>query len=213
MRGKLPRTADRRVQRTRRALREAMIPLILERGWEGFGVRELCDRADVARSTFYMHFADKEEVLAGSFDDLRRFIRAQVAAGAEPARPLAFTRGLIEHGHEQRRLFLAVVGKRSGLVVHRRFRALVLALVQEDLEPLLPPGPRRAGVVAFVAGALLEVLTWSLEARSPLRPDEVDGLFHALASPVLAAAQGPSNHRRALTVQQGRAVARPSHPK
>jgi AcrR family transcriptional regulator len=188
MREKFPSTADRRVQRTRRALRDAMIALIMERGWDGFGVQELCARADVARSTFYVHFADKEEVLGGSFDDLRRFIRAQVAAGAAPARPLAFTRGLVEHGHEQRRLFLAVVGKRSGMIVHRKFRALVLELVREDLEPLLAAGPRRAGVVAFVAGALLEVLTWSLEARSPPTPEETDALFQELVAPALAAA-------------------------
>lgn len=195
MREKLPSTADRRVQRTRRALRDAMITLIMERGWDGFGVQELCARADVARSTFYVHFADKEEVLGGSFDDLRRFIRAQVAVGAAPARPLAFTRALIEHGHEQRPLFLAVVGKRSGMIVHRRFRALVLELVREDLEPLLAAGPRRAGVVAFVAGALLEVLTWSLEARSPPSPEETDALFQELVAPALVAATAHAARR------------------
>lgn len=190
MGGKLPSTADRRVQRTRRALREAMVALILERGWDGFGVQELCDRADVARSTFYTHFADKEELVGGSFDDLRRSIRAQVAAGgAAAARPLAFSRGLVEHAHEQRRLFLAVVGKRSGLLVQRRFRELVLDLVREDLEPVLPAGPRRAALVAFVAGAFLELLTWSLEARSPPSAAETDALFRELVEPVLAAAR------------------------
>jgi AcrR family transcriptional regulator len=189
MGGKLPSTEDRRVKRTRRALREAMVALILERGWDGFGVQELCDRADVARSTFYVHFADKEELVGGSFDDLRRFIRAQVAAGDEPSRPLAFVRGLIEHGHEQRRLFLALVGKRSGLFVHRKFRELALDLVREDLEAVLPAGPRRPAVVAFVAGALLELLTWSLETRSPPSPAEVDALFRELVGPVLAAAR------------------------
>ena len=126
MGGKLPGRHDRRVRRTRRALRDALIELILERGWEGFGVQDVCERADVGRSTFYTHFADKEELVAGSFDDLRRTIRAQVAGGGGDARPLAFSRGLVEHAHEQRRLFLAVVGKRSGLLVQRRFRELVL---------------------------------------------------------------------------------------
>jgi AcrR family transcriptional regulator len=189
MREKVPGLADRRVQRTRRALREAMVALILERGWDGFGVQELCDRADVARSTFYVHFADKEELVGGSFDDLRRFIRSQAAAGDEPARPLAFTRGLIEHGHEQRRLFLALVGKRSGLFVQRKFRELVLDLVREDLEAALPAGPRRPAVVAFVGGALLELLTWSLETRSPPTPAETETLFRELVLPVLAAAR------------------------
>ncbi len=189
MRGKLPGAGDRRVQRTRRALRDALVALIAERGWDGFGVQELCDRADVARSTFYMHFADKEELVAGSFEDLRRFLRAELQARGAERGPLAFSRGLIEHGYEQRRLFLAIVGKRSGAIVQRKFRELVLDLVREDLEPLLPAGPRRSALVAFVGGGLLEVLTWSLEARSPPPAEETDALFHALARPVLAAAR------------------------
>lgn len=189
MDGKLPRRRDRRVERTRRALREAMVALIVERGWDGFGVQELCDRADVARSTFYVHFADKEELVAGAFDDLRRFIRAQAAEGADAAQALAFSRPLVEHGYEQRRLFLALGGKKSGLFVHRKFRELVLGLVREDLEAALPGGQRRAAVVAFVAGAFLELLTCCLETRSPPTPEEADALFRELVTPVLAVAR------------------------
>jgi AcrR family transcriptional regulator len=183
----LPSKADRRVQRTRHALRDALVALILERGWDGFGVQELCERANVGRSTFYTHFADKEELVAGNFDDLRAFLREQlVASGPGPASPLAFARGLIQHGHEQRRLFLAIVGKKSGLFVQRRFRDLVLGLVREDLGGLLPAGPRRDAVVAFVAGAFLELLIWSLETKSPPSPEETDALFRELVEPVLA---------------------------
>jgi len=188
-----PSKADRRVQRTRLALREALVALILERGWDGFGVQQLCERANVGRSTFYTHFADKEELVAGSFEDLRRFLREQLAAaGGEVERPLAFARGLLQHGHEQRRLFLAIVGKRSGLVVQRRFREVVLDLVREDLSRLFPAGRQRDAVVAFVAGALLELLTWSLEAKSPPSPEETYSLFRELVEPVLGAVR-PGN--------------------
>jgi AcrR family transcriptional regulator len=183
---KLPSTADRRVQRTRRALRDALTALILERGWEGFSVQDVCDRADVGRSTFYTHFADKEELVGGALEDLGKALRAQLA-GSGQAGPLPFSRGLIEHAHEQRRLFLAIVGKKSGHVVQRRFRELVLSLVREDLAGVLASGPRRDAVVAFVAGAFFELLTWSLEAKSAIAPAEVDALFHELVDPVLAA--------------------------
>jgi len=191
MGGRLPSNEDRRVLRTRLALRDALIALILERGWDGFGVVELCARANVGRSTFYTHFADKEELVAGNFEDLRRVLRAQLgAAGEGPGRPLAFARGLIQHAHEQRRLFLAIVGKRSGQFVQRRFRDLVLGLVREDLAGLLPAAPRREAVIAFVAGAFLELLTWSLEAKSPPSPEVTDALFRELVEPVLEGAAG-----------------------
>jgi AcrR family transcriptional regulator len=199
---KPPSTTDRRVQRTRRALREALVALILERGWEGFSVQDVCDRADVARSTFYTHFADKEELVGGGFDDLRRALRAQLAASGRPG-PLGFSRGLIEHAHEQRRLFLAVVGKKSGHLVQQRFRDLVLDLVREDLGAALAPGPRRDAVAAFVAGAFIELLTWSLEAKRTIPPDELDALFHDLADPVLAVAGRPDGTSRAPRGDRG----------
>jgi len=177
------------VRRTRRALIEALIALILERGWDGFSVQDLCERADVGRSTFYTHFADKEEVVAGGFEDLRMGLSAQLAAaGAAPARPLGFSVGLIEHAHEHRPLFRALVGRRSGQVVLQRFSELVRDLVREDLATLVAPGPRGDGTVAFVAGAFMGLLTWSLEARSGLAAKEVEELLHELAGPALAAA-------------------------
>lgn len=186
MKGKLPGTTDRRVQRTHRTLREALLALILERGWDGFTVQDVCDRADVGRSTFYTHFGDKEDLLEGGFEELRRWLRGQIAASGEPGRPLGFSRGLIEHAHEHARLFRALIGKRSGQVVQKRFREVVLDLVREELARYAP-GPRRDGAVAFIAGGLFELLIWSLEAKGAPTPEELDALFHELAEPVLSA--------------------------
>jgi len=180
---------DRRVLRTRRALTEALIALILERGWDGFGIQELCQRADVGRSTFYTHFADKEDVVGAGFEDLRRALRAQRQAGGGSGRPLDFSRGLLDHAHEHRRLFQALIGRRSWHLVQRKFRELVTGLVREDLAPLVPAGPRRDGTVAFLAGGFLDLLIWSLEAKGSHSPEEVDALFRELAAPVLAAAR------------------------
>jgi hypothetical protein len=80
------------------------------------------------------------------------------------------------------------VGKRSGHLVQRKFRELVLALVREDLAGSLAAGPRREAASAFLAGALLELLGWWLEAKSPMAPEAIDGLFHELATPVLSTA-------------------------
>ena len=181
-----PDSDDRRVQRTRRALRAAQISLILERGWDGFSVQDLCNRADVGRSTFYTHFADKEDLLVGGLDDLRQALRQQLAARpATPDRALRFARGLIEHAHEQQQLFRAIIGKRSGQVVQRRFREMVLALVEEDLGPVGRTGPRQSATIHFLAGGLLELLTWWLESRSPIEPEAVEALLEAMAAPVV----------------------------
>lgn len=177
------RPADRRVQRTHRMLSEALIELILERGWDSVSIQEICDRANVGRSTFYTHFADKEDLLVGGLASLGRFLRSQAQTSAGP---LAFVRGMIEHVEEQRRLARAMVGKRSGQVMQQRFRQLLVSLVREDLEAWAPASPRLDVTVRYVAGALFEVLTWWIEARNPLTPAEVERHFHQLTTPVLA---------------------------
>jgi AcrR family transcriptional regulator len=61
---------DRRVRRTERALREAFVALVLERGYDKVSVEDITERADVARATFYAHYADKDELLTSVFSEL-----------------------------------------------------------------------------------------------------------------------------------------------
>ena len=186
MREKQPGRDDRRVRRTHAAVRGALVDLIIERGWDGFSVQDLCERADIGRSTFYLHFADKEEVVAGAFADLGKALRAQLARSGA-SRPLDFSRGLLDHAQEHLRVYRALVGRRAAQVIQGKMRALVFDLVREDVDARLPPGARRDAVAAFLAGALFEVRFWSLEARPPTTAEAADALFHELAAPALAA--------------------------
>jgi AcrR family transcriptional regulator len=185
---------DRRVQRTHRLLTEALVELILERGWDAVSVQELCERADVGRATFYTHFADKEDLLVGGLDALGAFIRQQ-APILPDSKPLAFARGIIDHAEEQRRVFRAVVGKQSGQIVQNRFRQLLIRLVREDLEHLAPGHPRLDLTIRYVAGAFFEVLSFWLESRTNLGPDELEAEFHRLTQPVLAVLGVPTPQR------------------
>jgi len=174
------------VRRTHAAVRGALLELIVERGWDDFSVQDLCERANVGRSTFYLHFADKDDVLSGAFADLGNELRAQLARPGG-RQPLAFSRGLLDHAHDHLRVYRALVGRRAAHVVQSKMRALVYELVREDLATRLPPGTRREAVTAFLGGALFELLFWSLEARPATSPEEADALFHELAAPALAA--------------------------
>ena len=182
---KSSKAVDRRVQRTHRLLTDALIQLILERGWDSVSVQDICERADIGRSTFYTHFADKEDLLVGGLSTLGQFLREQAAATGSQ-QPLAFARGVIEHVDEQRRLFKALAGKRSGHLAQQHFRDLLVDLVREDLQALAPASPRLDVAVRYVAGAFFELLVWWLEARTQLKPADLEELFHELTTPVLA---------------------------
>jgi AcrR family transcriptional regulator len=51
-------TDDRRVRKTKKALREGLAELMLEKDLRQITVRELSDRVDIHRATFYSHYTD-----------------------------------------------------------------------------------------------------------------------------------------------------------
>ncbi|MEP7189354.1 MAG: helix-turn-helix domain-containing protein [Roseiflexaceae bacterium] len=58
---------DRRVQRTRKLLQDALTTLIVEKGYEAVTVQDIIDRVNVGRSTFYDHFLNKQALLLSGF--------------------------------------------------------------------------------------------------------------------------------------------------
>ena len=174
-------------------LHEALISLILERGYDAVTVRDVVQRAGVGRSTFYTHFADLEEVLVG-WPAGHRWLREFAADGRSQRRPLGFTRALLEHVDERRRLWRALVGKRGGTAVKQRFRQDLLEEVREDVVALAGNQPAEVvdGIVHYVTGAFMELLFWWLDARTALAPADIDAIFHRLTAPALEGIARPT---------------------
>ena len=160
----IPAVTDRRIARTRLALRDAMLFLLPERGWDALTIQEICDQANVGRSTFYGHFSSKDALLAQSLNDLRDALNAAVADSAAPRQPLACLAGLLAHMVEQRRVFTSVIGRRSGHGIERRFRDMVFQLVEHDLGRWQPPGAQRQMLARYIAGGVVDLMAWWVDA-------------------------------------------------
>ena len=64
------KTEDKRVRRTKRAIREALLRLILDKPIEQVSTTELCRVADINRNTFYAHYSTPEEAFAEIVEEL-----------------------------------------------------------------------------------------------------------------------------------------------
>lgn len=200
------KTEDRRIHRTRALLQQALIAMIMEKGYEATTVQDIIDRANVGRSTFYAHFSDKEALLLSRFEDLRAHLKQQQVSalktsGASPDGGFGFSLAVLEHAKGHWHLYQAMVGKRSGTVVLRRLQDLVVYLVREGLTGL---GVKSALtepelVVQYVAGAFMSVLTWWLAHAPKLPPTEIDLIFRRLVMRGLA----PELERRGVANVDG----------
>lgn len=177
---------DRRIQRTREALREAMMDLMVERGWDAIDVSALCDRANIGRSTFYQHYPNKEELLKANFVGLRDALLAQVPSEVSAPGELAFIPGLIAHVHEAQEVFRALLNRRSGNYVQDRFRELLVEMMLVSM----PGGKTRnwqsTARAHYLGGALFELLAWWLGNNRPQKPKDIEALFYLWSTPVLA---------------------------
>jgi AcrR family transcriptional regulator len=75
---------QRRVARTKAAIEDAFVQLVLERGYERVAVEDICDRADLARATFYAHYPNKEAVLFSVSERLVEDLMRRIAYQGGP---------------------------------------------------------------------------------------------------------------------------------
>ena len=190
---------DRRVQRTREQLLNALLALIRERGFEALSVQDIIDRANVGRATFYAHFDNKEDLLVSGLEEFRtairehqRRLRQQSAVGA--AEPFLFSRELFDHVAGHRDVFAAMVGKRSGAVVQRLMHRILLDLVREELKASDSSEEGESvpseAAAQYIATGLWGLLAWWVDARKAPSAEEMDAVFRRLAVPSLEAALG-----------------------
>ena len=76
--------AQRRVARTKAAIEDAFVQLVLEHGYERVAVEDISDRADLARATFYAHYPNKEAVLFSVFNRLVEELMQRIAYQGGP---------------------------------------------------------------------------------------------------------------------------------
>jgi AcrR family transcriptional regulator len=194
------RKNDRRVGRTQQLLKQSLLSLIRERGFEPLTVQDIIDRANVGRSTFYAHFRDKEDLLVHGLDELRTHLK-EIQRQALAKRPgsdeaaFAFSRELSAHASQHADVFRAMVGKRSGVVFQRSFQKLLTELAREEIKALSPRNSRGSApseaVVQFVAAGLHGLLSWWADGQMRLTSDEVDTIFRRLALPAVRSAMAP----------------------
>src|SRR3990172_810944 len=116
---------DRRVERTRKLLHEALMALIQEKGYEKITVQDILDKANLGRSTFYSHYRHKDELFLSGFDHLRTMLeerhRALLSDKARgKAADFNLSLELFRHARENHGHYKAMVGKQSGQMIMRQ---------------------------------------------------------------------------------------------
>ena len=188
---------DRRVARSREMLHQAMLSLIIEKGYEEITVEDICERANVGRSTFYAHFTSKDDLKRRGLEHLRRELIEQQRKASSLAdtnvRGLAFTLTMFEHARDHIHLYRALVGSRGGAIALTTIRQTLCEIVRGELVEIRgkePNGISREFAVQYIVGAYMAVLTWWLDGGAKLPPERINAMFQRLATNGIASLGG-----------------------
>ncbi len=186
---------DRRVQRTRKSLHEALMALVLEVSYDTITVQQILDRANVGRSTFYTHFQDKDELLMWGTQHLRETIstaqRREQSAAAAPEDIVRFSLAMFEHAHGYRKVYRALVTTSVWPHLRQRIQNILAELIRRECAANMKRQRRSKSelpvelFVHYLASTLMAVVTWWVDHNSPLPPEEIDQVFRGLVLPTI----------------------------
>ncbi|MBI4496380.1 MAG: TetR/AcrR family transcriptional regulator [Chloroflexi bacterium] len=179
---------DRRVQRTRALLQKALIALISERGYDAVTIQDIVDRANVGRTTFYLHYSSKDElfmscheVIVSEFQSgpLHSLSREELLSPEAPPGMTSAYRHLLDA-----RALLSPIfqGKESPLIL-RRIRDQSAQHIEASLRAAFAEADSAIpfDVLAnYLAGARIALMQWWLEQRQPHTPETLAQTFHRL---------------------------------
>jgi AcrR family transcriptional regulator len=182
---------DRRITRTRATLQYALNSLILKKGYDAITIQDICDAANVGRSTFYAHYTSKDDLKRKGFEKLRTLLvdrqrEALTMAAGNRDRSLGFSLAMFEHARDHVDHYRALVGGRGGSVSLGSIRQILSDLVRSELAATTgkksADAVPREFVVQYVVGAYMAVLTWWLDGGAKLPPQRIDAMFRRLAT-------------------------------
>lgn len=181
---------DRRVRRTRRLLRDALLALMRERHYDDITVQDILDRADVGRSTFYAHFYDKDDLLLTGLQEIRDLFERRGDADGHSEGSLSLE--LFRHVRQYEGIYSALAGNRAGERVIQHVHRSIAEHLRGRLDRFVPAGPElsppRDVLVAYLENTLVALLKWWLERGSAYSPEQMSSMFRSLVLPGLLAA-------------------------
>jgi AcrR family transcriptional regulator len=178
------RKTDERVLRSRQRLGMALIELMCDKPFDEVTVQEILDRASVGRSTFYLHFSDKSDLLLTQLETFLETMSTSLINRQDPSHRVVPVGEMFAHIAAQIQIYraLADAGRLHDffdLAQGHFSRGIARRLALSKRLPPISQTELNARAAAL-AGSLLSLFRWWLEHGTKESPAVMDDLFHRM---------------------------------
>lgn len=174
-----------RVRRTRALLRQALVELIEDRGFDRVTVGDLTSRAMISRAAFYRNYRDKYDLVEQIFDEA---MAEMTAVGEDDTRSSGERfADFLTHIDAYHRLYGALLGRKGSPWFAGRMRSALAAMSSAHL----PDHDADALVPSVISTMFVQSIVWWLEHDRPCPPNELAEQSSRLIRAAIEAAAAP----------------------
>jgi AcrR family transcriptional regulator len=190
---------DRRTRNTRQRLRQALLELLKKNRYGDISIQDITERADVARSTFYTHYVDKDDLLTGAHGIFAENLDQQMTAHAGVDGSSAFSSLQWFHHIQAQGEILKVIAKDPAMdLAMKTLRGIIHRSVEEGLQAHAGMD-ENAGIptsvtVDYLTDALLSLIKWWFAHGMTHTPEEMDDMFRRLVTPGIQSIMRGASH-------------------
>jgi len=185
-----PKTAaqeDRRTQRTQQALIDALLDLLKVKHYDAISVKDIIEKANVGRSTFYAHYQTKDDLLKSGFESVLDMLLDQVVFDETERNLTLDTTPLFRHAQGHVKLFRILAWGSGFDLITMQGQAALSGKILQRLSPFISREKQPAVPLPILsyslAGSFLILLKWWLENDMPGSPEYMDGIIQQLIMP------------------------------
>lgn len=174
---------DLRVQKTRKALTDALYRLMSKKSLDNITVTELCKEAVIRKATFYKHFGDKTDLLIYMIQELQRVSYENNTIDYDPSNPPSYYVGafkfFIDFIDENKEFVKGVLQSNSSLFVREILEDQIRYEIDKQLRQETREDVREAHDMLsnMYAGAIVSCGVWWFTQNNKVKKEEIISEF------------------------------------
>ncbi len=170
---------DRRIQRTQRSLMDALVTLSLEKGYDAISIRDITERANVSYSTFFRHYAEKDELLSELLKTVANELTTLINHNPNKSRE-AEGRLIFQHVADNQAFFRVLFSSQGTSKVMRNIQDEIASAVMRTnpmpSDDVIPPEIAANQLVV----AILALIRWWLDHQMPYSIERMASIYSRL---------------------------------
>ncbi len=180
---------DRRIQRTKRRLRQSLIDLTLEQGFEALTIRDITRQANVGYASFFRHYKSKDDLLLDVLDHLLQEVQLLLQPSRETADATTSGTLLFNHVADNEALYRVLLSSDGNHFALDRLRTSGVESFLAQHTPL-PDSPIPPDIAAdHIVNATINLIQWWLAHDMPYPPARMGEIYSKLvAEPAMSLA-------------------------